>query len=209
MIDICYGFKGKAHKFSCTKPLKSGHNPGLKIYALVIVCLLSGATNILALEGIECQDIIAAIARHGIPSVMFVDQGTQLLALQNAEVRIRDANTNLRYSIGLEIVPSTAKCHCERGRVERKTETLRVMLLTTAVYTDVALPALQWETVFSEMTSQIDFLPMAKVGKSTSTDPGLELLKPIRLKFGRSNNRSIEGTIKRWKSGRLARFLLF
>ena len=200
MIDICYGFKGKAHKYSRTKPLKSGHNPGLKIYALVVVCLLSGATNILALEGIECQDIVAAIerhaARHGIPSVMFVDQGTQLRALQNAEVSIRDANNNLRDSIGLEIVPSTAKSHCERGRVERKIKTLREMLLKTAVNTDVAMTALQWETVFSKMASQIDDLPMARVDKSTSTDPGWELLTPNRLKLGRSNNRSIEGTIR-------------
>ena len=200
MIDICYGFKGKVHKYSRSKPLKSGQNPGLKIYALVIVCLLSGATNILALEGIECQDIVAAIERHaaryGIPSVMFVDQGTQLRALQNAEVIIRDANNNLRDSIGLEIVPSTAKSHCERGRVERKIKTLREMLLKTAVNTDVAMTALQWETVFSKMASQIDDLPMARVDKSTSSDPGWELLTPNRLKLGRSNNRSIEGTIK-------------
>jgi hypothetical protein len=199
MADICYGFKGKPHKYSTNKSTRQNKDTLLKIYALVIVCLLSGATSILALEGIETQDVIAALerhsARHGIPSLIFVDQGTQLLALQNAEVTLRDANHILRESVGLEIVPSTAKSHCERGRVERKIKTLREMLQKTAVSTDIALTALQWETVFSKMASQIDDIPMARVDKTNSEDPGWELLTPNRFKLGRCNNRSIEGTI--------------
>ena len=42
MMDICYRFKGQSFKRSRTV---------IKIYGLVIVCLLSGATNIMALEG--------------------------------------------------------------------------------------------------------------------------------------------------------------
>ena len=34
------------------------------MYAIVIVCLLSGASNILAMEGCETQDVVAAIERH-------------------------------------------------------------------------------------------------------------------------------------------------
>ena len=56
MVDIAYGFPGKAFKRARTK---------INIYALVIVCLMSGATNILALEGIETQDVVQAIERHG------------------------------------------------------------------------------------------------------------------------------------------------
>ena len=46
----------------------------------MIVCLMSGATNIMASEGLETQDIINVIERHscryGVPSVLYVDNST-------------------------------------------------------------------------------------------------------------------------------------
>ena len=51
MADIAYGFKGKSYK---------GARKELKVYAIVIVCLLSGGCNILAMEGCETQDVVAA-----------------------------------------------------------------------------------------------------------------------------------------------------
>ena len=54
-MDICYGFKGQAYKRARTV---------IKVYGLVIVCLLSGVTNIMALEGIKTQDICTALERH-------------------------------------------------------------------------------------------------------------------------------------------------
>ena len=58
----------------------------IKIYGLVIVCLLFRAANIMALEGIETQDVCAALENHsnrfGVPGFIFVNNGTQLKALQ-------------------------------------------------------------------------------------------------------------------------------
>ena len=48
MIDIAYIFPGRAFKRARTK---------IKVYALVIVCLMSGATSIHAMEGIETLDV--------------------------------------------------------------------------------------------------------------------------------------------------------
>ena len=62
MADIAYGFKDKPFK---------GPRKELKVYVIVIVCLLSGACNFLAMEGCETQDVVAAIERHsaryGVP----------------------------------------------------------------------------------------------------------------------------------------------
>ena len=188
MADICYGFKGKPHKNARTT---------LKIYALVIVCLLTSATSIMALEGLETQDVVLALERHsalhGVPATIFVDRGTQLVSLDKVSLNLRDANHQLRNSLGLEIIPSVAKSHEERGRVERKIRTLRDMLNKTAINTDIALTSLQWETVFSKMASEIDDIPMARADKASNTDIGWQLLTPNRLKLGRSNNRAIEG----------------
>ena len=71
MMDIAYKFKGQAYKRARTV---------VKIYAVVIVCIMSGATNILAVEGIQTQDIIGASerhsARHGINSESPMDEIT-------------------------------------------------------------------------------------------------------------------------------------
>ena len=189
MCDVAYGFQAKPHKNSRTH---------LKIYALVIVCLLTSATSILALEGLETQDIVMALERHsaryGIPSTIFVDQGTQLLNLDRVSANLRDANAQLRESIGLQIIPSAAKSHVERGRVERKIRTLREMLKKTVDANDVSMTPLQWETVFAKVSSQIDDIPMARADKgSTANDLGWEILTPNRFKLGCANNRSIEG----------------
>ena len=87
MADIAYGFKGKTYKKSRTNT---------NICALVIVCLLSGATNILALEGIKTQDIVQALERHraryGIPGFVYIDKGTQLKALQHSSLSLKDVD---------------------------------------------------------------------------------------------------------------------
>ncbi len=192
MMDICYGFKGKPH-FNARNNCKTT----VKIYALVIVCLLTSATNILALESIETQQIVLALerhsSRHGVPSAIFVDCGTQLTSLKTLEMNLRDAHHQLRESVGLEIHPSTAKSHEERGRVERRIRTLREMLVKTATNTNMCMTPLEWETVFSKMASEIDDVPIAKADRSESEDPGWELLTPNRFKLGRANNRAIEG----------------
>ena len=50
-------FSGKTHKKS---------RVSVKVYALVIVCIMTGATNILALEGLETADMVQALERHGM-----------------------------------------------------------------------------------------------------------------------------------------------
>ena len=110
MMDICYGFKGQSFKRSRTV---------VKIYGFVIVCLLSGATKIMALKGIETQDVCAAIEhnsnRYGVPGFIFVDNGTQLEALQYAKFSVQDIESQVQDQLGIKIVVSNAKAHSERG----------------------------------------------------------------------------------------------
>jgi hypothetical protein len=190
MADIVYGFAGKPHNNSRTT---------LKLYGLVIVCLLTSATSILALEGISTQDIVMALerhsARHGVPAAFYVDQGTQLTNLDKLEGTLRDANLQIRNSLGLKILPSLPKNHMQRGRVERKIRTLRDMLKKVAINTNVRMTPLEWETVFLKMASQIDDVPMARADRLPNSDLGWELLTPNRFKLGRNNNRAIEGTL--------------
>lgn len=106
MVDIAFGFKGQTFKKSRTT---------LKFYAFVGVCILTGATNILLLEGLQTQDVILALerhsSRHGIPSEVFVDNGT----LKDVEFSIRDIDTEVYRFMGIRVHDFTAKSHEERG----------------------------------------------------------------------------------------------
>jgi len=188
MMDICYGFKGQAYKRARTI---------IKVYGLVIVCLLSGATNIMALEGIETQDICTALERHsnryGVPGYIYIDNGTQLKALQFATFSIRDIEAQVQDSLGIKIVVSNAKAHAERGRVERRIRVLRETLEKLGVQTSVPMTCMQWDALFSRISNTLDNLPLAKGDTSNVTALGYDIITPNRLKLGRNNYRSLEG----------------
>ena len=124
MIDIAFGFFGQPFKHSRTK---------LKLYALVFVCSLTGTTNILVLEGLETQDVVVqAIKRHasryGVPGELFIDNLTQLKALEHTRSSVRDLDSQVSNSLGIRVHVFIAKSHEEKGKVERKIRTLREML---------------------------------------------------------------------------------
>ena len=87
-MDIAYGFSAV--------PWKKARNK-VPLYALVIVCILSSATSILSLEGLECQDVVAALERHiswhGVPAVLYEDNGTQLVSLEGLKIEHQVLNS--------------------------------------------------------------------------------------------------------------------
>ena len=193
MIDTVYGFRGQS--------FKGARGKTFKMYALIIVCLLTGAVNILAMEGLETQDVIQALerhsGRHGIPKRLFVDNGTQLVSLDRVEFDTRDLQLTVEEDLGVEVIVSTPKSHEERGRVEIKVKTLRDMMKKLAVDKEsVAMTALQWETLFAKISSMINDLPLAKGSTSTVSDLGWDVITPNRLMLGRNNCRSLEGSMR-------------
>ena len=186
MIDIAYGFPAKAFKSARIK---------VKVYALVIVCLMSGATSILAMEGIETQDVAQALekhsCRHGVPAEAYIDQGTQLKALESAKFSIKDLETQMDDSLGIKIIASNAKAHEERGRVERKIRTLRNTLERLGVRANHSRTTLQWDYLFTKIANSIDDLPLARGDTSNVSSLGYEIITANRLKLGRNNSRSL------------------
>ena len=97
-------------------------------------------------------------------------------------------------SLGIQVVVSTAKAHSERGRVERKIKSLRDSLEKMGVSTDHPQTALQWETLFLKVANTVDNLPMAKGSTSNTRNLGYEIINPNRLKLGRNNFRTLDGS---------------
>ena len=185
MVDIAYGFPGTPYKNARKR---------ISVYALVIVCILTGATNIIAMEGIETQDVVAAIethsARYGVPAELFIDNGTQLKAMETANFSIRDVNAYIFDACGIRISVSSPKSHEERGRVERKIRLVRDMI-EKMVSPNLAQSPLQWQALFAKISNTLDDVPIAKGTTSNSSHLGFEILTPNRIKMGRNNNRSL------------------
>ena len=60
--------------------------------------------------------------------------------------------------------------------------------------TDHPQTALQWETLFSKVANTVDNLPMAKGSTSNASNLGYEIITPNRLKLGRNNFRTLDGS---------------
>ncbi len=152
----------------------------------------------MALEGIETQDVCAALERHsnryGVPSFVYVDNGTQLKALQYAKFSVRDRDAMVQDNLGMKIIVSNAKAHSGRGRVERRFRVFRETMEKMGVNSSHPMTCLQWDTLFSRISNSIDNLPLALGNTSNETALGCEIITPNRLKLGRSNYRSLEGS---------------
>ena len=168
-------------------------------HALIIVCLLTSATNILVLDGLTTQAVVQAIERHssryGLPSRLFVDSGTQLEKLQDAKFQLRDINSKL-FSHRFQITVAVPKAHKQQGRVEAKIKVMRQMLDTWSESCNECNTLLGWETLFATIASAIDDLPIARGSATASNDLGWEIITPNRLKLGRNNYRQLEGPVK-------------
>ena len=187
MTDIVFGFKGKPYL---------GARKISKLYALVLVCLLTSATNILVLEGLQTQNVIQAIERHssryGMPRVMYIDNGSQLVALQHAGFQLRDVDAHLHDSTGFKLEVTAAKSHESQGRVERRIGLLRQSLAKLSIDTDIPMTSIQWETLFSKISCSLDDIPIAKDKPQSKEDPCWDIITPNRLKMGRNTQRSLE-----------------
>ena len=139
---------------------------------------------------------------------MFINQGTQLKAMDQALFLVRDLQMQVIDSLGIRLQVSNTKSHEERGRVERKIRTVRETLEKIGIKTSSPKTPLQWDCIFAKIANTLDDLPMARGDSSNVSNLGFEIITPNRLKLGRNNNRSLEGSgFKFEKSQKFSRIL--
>ena len=190
MADIAMAFKGRPYKDS---------RKTITAHALVLVCLVTSSTNILVLDGLSTQAVMQALERHaaryGMPAILYVDPGTQLVKLRDASFNLKDIHHQMFQRMRFDIFTSAPKAHQSQGRVERRIRTIRDMLQRLFDTTDHCNTLLGWETVFARIASQIDDVPIARGTSTAPTDLGWDIITPNRLKLGRNNYRQLEGEV--------------
>ena len=190
-VDVVFGFKAQIHD----KARRS-----IEMWALIVCCVVTGATNILVLEGLTTRHVIQALERHSaryaVPKKLYVDNGTNLIKLKDVSFSLRDFSFNLQDSCGIEVMVSVAKAHEDQGRVERRVRELRKSLEKLRDSAPPPKTHIAWETTFAQISNQLNDLPMAKSGTSKVNDPFWDVITPNRLILGRNNNRSLQGRMK-------------
>ena len=190
-MDVVFGFKAQIHD----KARRS-----IDMWALIICCLVTGATNILVMEGLATRHVIQALERHSaryaVPRKVYVDNGTNLVKLRDVSFSLRDFSFNLLDACGIEVLVSVAKAHEDQGRVERRVRELRASLEKLRDSVPPPKTHIAWETTFAQISNQLNDLPMAKSGRSRIQDPFWDVITPNRLILGRNNNRSLQGRMK-------------
>ena len=190
MADIAMGFKAKP---------TATHRKCFNANALVVVCLLTSATSIMVLDGLDTQAVVMALERHasryGVPGHVFVDAGTQLEKLKSTEFSLRDMSGRIATEKRFSVTVATPKAHEQQGRVEAKIKVIRRMLEVLADTTNEVHTLLGWETLFARIADHVDNLPIARGSDRAPTDLGWEVITPNRLKLGRNNFRQLEGNI--------------
>ena len=174
-----------------------GKRSRIPIFALVIICVTTGAVGIYALEKEDAKSIVKAVMRHscryGFPSINFTDKGSGIGKASKLKVILRSATDQLSRQIGLENHFKAVQSHGERGRVERVIKTIRSMLAKTIV-TQTKNSVMGWETIFAIVANMINNVPIARIASSTTSSRGEadEILTPNRILLGRNNFRSLE-----------------
>ena len=187
-MDTVFGFHALIHQRA---------RKTVKVYALIICCLFTGATNILLIESLSTRNVLQALDRHamryGVPAIAHVDNGSQLIALKNVSFQVNEFGAIAYDSLGIQIRVSNPKSHEERGRIESRVRLMRSMMSKLAIGANYSFSFMEWETVFAKISNSLNNLPIARPDKSTASNPTWDMITPNRLILGRNNNRAMSG----------------
>jgi hypothetical protein len=189
MCDLAQHFKAKTRH--------SGRQT-MKAPALVVCCLVTGATAIYMLEDWSTASVLQALERHGsrygFPSQIHVDSGSQLKKLSSVSYSIIDLTNSVHNKFHCDLVVAPPKSHSSQGRVERRIGLIRDMLEKVGS-TGLPMSFLNWETTFFKISNDINNLPLARASSTGGTRPEWMILTPNRLLIGRNNKRSLCGPL--------------
>ena len=186
-IDLAQHFHAKS---------RSAGRQTCKAPAFVACCLVTGAIAIHIMEDWSTESVVSALTRlgtrYGMPSIVYVDSGSQLKALKNVTFDIQDLSHTLKCKVSCQVIVAPPKSHVGQGRIERRIGILREMLLRLGE-PKFLMSFIAWETLFSSISNYLNDLPIARSSERSVTRPEYSILTANRLLVGRNNNRALTG----------------
>ena len=173
------------------------HRSTVEIYGLVFKCTATCAVAVHVMGDYSASSVLMAYtrfaSRYGHPSLLYIDQGSQLVkAAKEMERNIMDLTDPIstRFEVGIEYHTGPVGAHHVQGQVERSIKEVKKLFYKT--YKGMRLDILSYETAFSWVSNELNCMPLFLGSKYRNLDH-LDLITPARLLLGRNNRRSLSG----------------
>ena len=169
----------------------------IKLWLVVFCCCSTTAVKIKVMDDYGTSSFILAFNRfandHGYPKRLLCDEGSQLIkACKEMRLNFLDIKSKLMRDSKVEFELCPVQGHSMHGKVERKIREINSSI-EKSVHNQ-RLSILQWETLSSCISNQINNLPIA-VGNIVGDLECMDLITPNRLLLGRNNDRCPTGVI--------------
>ena len=173
------------------------HRSTVKIYGTVFKCPATSAVAINVMQSYSTEAFLQAYTRfaskHGHPSELAIDQGSQLVsACNNMQISILDITEQLstRFQVGVKYTVCAVSGHNQHGQVERSIKEIKSLI--DRVYNGLKLDILGYETCFTWISSELNNIPICLGSKSENLEY-TDIITPSRILLGRNNRRSLSG----------------
>ncbi len=183
-------------------PAYSRHNQRstIEVNCLVLVCIVTGAVSLWALETLEAPSIVKAMLRHatryGFPVTAYTDKGPGLRKGLTMRVDITDYATLIKRDLGMNVIPKPTHSHESRGKVERVIKVLKNYLEDRKLER-LRQSILDWESSFAFVANYLNNLPMSRLSRNRSMSYDITgIITANRLLLGRNNFRSLSQVIE-------------
>ncbi len=199
MIDLFGPVEGKCsfgkHKFP------------LKLWAAVYKCPATLAVAAYSMTGYDTESFLLTLTRHinryGIPCLVKIDNGTQLVkAFETADICVASVQNLLNQEKGAKLTVEVApvKGSNYQGVVERSIRSIKEIL--NVAFKGQKFTPLEFETALSFCCNDLNSMPLCLGSRYKNIDQ-LDLITPSRLLLGRNNNRAPGGQLTVEKPGKM------
>ncbi len=191
MIDLAQDFLTKTR-------FQSRGKDTMRCPALVIVCVVTGSTNVLMCENWSTQSVILALTRHsnryGAPKILIVDQGSQLKKLKEVSFNLNSFVNAASSKVSCQVIVSAAKHHQSQGKVERRICLVKDLIAKLGKGNSL-MSFLSWETLFSQISNHLNSLPICRSSARSVNSPEFTVITPNLLLCGFNSKRSLAGPL--------------
>ena len=183
------------------------HRSTVSVWGVVFKDPTTCAISVHCMQGYSTQCFIQAYVRfatrHGHPSKLFIDEGSQLVkGCNDARYSIIDVTRTLnsKWRVGVEYETAPVSGHNYNGVVERAIKEVKKIFRLT--FAGLKLDIMSYETSFAFIANELNNMPIC-LGSRTDDLDNLDIITPSRLLLGRNNRRAMTGHVTLDKPGRL------
>ena len=187
--------------FSAKAGLRGRPADQVKVWVLTFVCPVTRLVSCQVIETDDSNGVISAVIRLGAdfgwPRYLMIDKDSAIMkALSTAEITLRDLQHNLYVEHGVIFSTCPVGGHYQHGHVERTIKSIQESLDKSGLK-NARLTATGLQTLLKLVENNYNSLPLGySLDRSLDNSPLYKIITPNFFKFGRNNQRALDGPVR-------------